>query len=333
MIFTRACAVVVISTVAACGSTAEDERSKAPTRGTTISSSIPIVDPTKVAYDPDRNVLYVVHESDVPLNITAEGDYEVAVLDVATKKVTGTIPIGNSAEGIALDGSTLVVTQHGPRGQKINFIDTATNEIVTIDSDGSASDVGVESGTHAVFQADGYVFDTTIREHVVKNRVFGQGIAIDTAAHVAYIAEVNKNRLSVIDTATRKVTGTIDVGKGPNAVAVDATTHTVYVRNSTDQTLSVVDPATKSVTATIPLGDPSKGTGTWNGLVIDPVTHTLYVTNRDENSVTVIDTATNEVVATIPVNGPQGMAIDLATHTVYVSSATDNKVQVIAPGN
>src|SRR5262249_2472268 len=62
------------------------------------------------------------------------------------------------------------------------------------------------------------------------------------------------NTVSVIDTATNKVTATIAVDNGPVGVAVHPAGTRVYVVNSGSDTVSVIDTATNTVTATIPVG-------------------------------------------------------------------------------
>ena len=49
--------------------------------------------------------------------------------------------------------------------------------------------------------------------------------------------------MSVVNPATRKVTATVKVGKGPDGIAVDPATHTVYTANAGDGTVSVITTA------------------------------------------------------------------------------------------
>jgi YVTN family beta-propeller protein len=74
-----------------------------------------------------------------------------------------------------------------------------------------------------------------------------------SSAQNAYITNSGDNTVSVIDTGTNTVVGTIAVGSGPCGAAVTPDGGKVYVANSVDNTVSVIDTATNSVARTIML--------------------------------------------------------------------------------
>ncbi len=76
------------------------------------------------------------------------------------------------------------------------------------------------------------------------------------AAPFAYITNYDDNTVSVIDTATNKVTSTVPVGLGPGGVAVAPDGKKVYVANNDSNSVSVIDTATNSVTANITASHP-----------------------------------------------------------------------------
>ncbi|MBI4680202.1 MAG: YncE family protein [Nitrospirae bacterium] len=78
-------------------------------------------------------------------------------------------------------------------------------------------------------------------------------IAIDSAKSRAYVTRREENIVSVIDTNTDKVIGTIDVGKEPIGVAVDSENNRVYVANHGDISVSVIDSTNNKVVDTIKL--------------------------------------------------------------------------------
>ena len=120
------------------------------------------------------------------------------------------------------------------------------------------------------------------------------------------------------------VTGTIEVGTGPDGVAVDPTSHTTYVTDIDDDSVSVIDEATKTVTATITVG------GGPLTVAADPTSHIVYVTNGGNGTVSAINEATGTVTATIPVGAdPDGVAVDPTTHTAYVANGGASTVSVI----
>jgi YVTN family beta-propeller protein len=120
------------------------------------------------------------------------------------------------------------------------------------------------------------------------------------------------------------VTGTIEVGTGPDGVAVDPTSHTTYVTDIDDDSVSVIDEATKTVTATITVG------GGPLTVAADPASHIVYVTNGGNGTVSAINEATDTVTATIPVgHGPDGVAMDSTSHLAYVANGGDGTVSAI----
>ena len=91
--------------------------------------------------------------------------------------------------------------------------------------------------------------------------------------------------MAVIDTASKKVTEKIPVGKAPDGWAVDPGPPAMaYVTNSGEDSVSVIEPSARKVTGTVKVG---KGP---DGITVDPTTHTVYTANADDDSVSVIAT-------------------------------------------
>src|SRR5271157_108240 len=79
-------------------------------------------------------------------------------------------------------------------------------------------------------------------------------ISITYAAPFAYITNEGSHSASVIDTATNKVTATIDAVEGPG-IAATQDGKKVYVANMGRDDVSVIDTATNKITTTVPLGN------------------------------------------------------------------------------
>ena len=69
-----------------------------------------------------------------------------------------------------------------------------------------------------------------------------------------FVTNFFSQNVSVIDTATNKVTSTVKVGTYPLGVAVDPDGKKVYVTNLWSNDVSVIDTDTNTVTATVPVG-------------------------------------------------------------------------------
>jgi YVTN family beta-propeller protein len=148
-------------------------------------------------------------------------------------------------------------------------------------------------------------------------------VAVVAAAMLALtVGAAARQPASAADSYT--VTGTIEVGTGPDGVAVDPTSHTAFVTDIDDDALSVIDEATKSVTATIIVG------GGPLTVAADPTTRLAYVTNGGNGTVSVINEATSTVTVIIAVgHGPDGVAMDPTSHLAYVANGGDGTVSAI----
>jgi YVTN family beta-propeller protein len=157
-------------------------------------------------------------------------------------------------------------------------------------------------------------------------------ISITDAAPFAYITNNNHwaehigTTVSVIDTATNKVSATVNVGESPYGVAVTSNGKKVYVTNMDSGDVSVIDTAKNKVIATVPVGyDPT-------GIAVTPDGKKVYVVNEfnRNGTISVIDTANNKVTTTIAVGKlPEGIAVTPDGNKVYVANELSNNVSVI----
>ncbi len=156
-----------------------------------------------------------------------------------------------------------------------------------------------------------------------------QSVAIDSGLGHAYITSSADESVYIVDTATQRVTGTVEIGVPTTSLqpmAIDPATHLVYlILNGSDRELVIIDPNTRSVIDKIEAG------GDHSAVTIDPERHIVYVANRYHRTVTAIDTGTRAIVATIPVGGePTAVAVDPNSHQLWV--VTKNGVTVVDPG-
>src|ERR1700693_3872382 len=94
----------------------------------------------------------------------------------------------------------------------------------------------------------------------------------------AYVANAGSSSVSVIDTSTNTVIGTVGVGGRPVGVAFTPTGSRVYVTNSDSDSVSVIDPATNTVIATIAVASFPQG------IAITPDGSRAYVANTASNN-------------------------------------------------
>jgi YVTN family beta-propeller protein len=132
----------------------------------------------------------------------------------------------------------------------------------------------------------------------------GTGVAVTPDGTRLYVSNNSGDSLTVINTATNTVVGSIAVGNGPVGVTLSPDGTRAYVANQASHTVTVINTATNTVVTTI-----NVGTGPF-GVAVAPDGTRLYVSNGTNGSVSVIDTATNTVLTTLPVGiGPGYLGI------------------------
>jgi len=216
----------------------------------------------------------------------------VAVVDVATRKVTRVLPGGSDPEtfDISRDGSTLFVSNE----------DAHTASIVDIPSGKVRSTVKVG------------------REP--------EGVRLQPDGSVVWITGETDHNLTLIDTNTGKVIGQIDVGKRPRDLAFTPDGSRAYVTSEIGGTVWVIDVPARKVTKVIQLPTDSKPMG----VVVSPDAKRVYVANGRGGTVSVIDAATNAVIATTPVGQrPWGIALTPDGRKLYTANGPSNDVSVL----
>ena len=111
-------------------------------------------------------------------------------------------------------------------------------------------------------------------------------VAMSADGSLAYVANLNSNSLSIIDTDIDQVVATVNAGPSPRDVDTTRDGRYVLVTNETANTVTVLDASNYSIVATIPVGTRPCA------ISIARDGSAAYVTNRLSNSVSVIDLAT-----------------------------------------
>ena len=142
----------------------------------------------------------------------------------------------------------------------------------------------------------------------------------------AYVAHPGANLVTVIDTATGTVAGTVPVGTSPVRVAIARDGTRAYVTNAGSASISVIDTSIDAVIATIPVGDSP------SALAVTPDGKSLYVMTAG-GVVEVVDTALHTISATISVGSagdiaitPDGARAYVAAGLVYIIDTATNAV-------
>lgn len=136
--------------------------------------------------------------------------------------------------------------------------------------------------------------------------------SIASASSYAYISNMWSKNVSVIDTSTDEVIGSVNVGYYPLGVVVNPAGTTVYVVNE-EGTVSIIDISTNNVIGTVEVG------GLPYGIAVTPDGKKVFVT--DNRNVSVIDTSTNNITATMSTGDtPLGAAVTPDGKKLYVAN-------------
>jgi YVTN family beta-propeller protein len=181
--------------------------------------------------------------------IACETAGSVSVVDLNTRAVISTIPVGKRPKGIAIDGELNLGLVCCNEENVVAVIDLNTYR---------ASDRIPVGGSP-------------------------EGIAIHHPSYVAVVANYKDDAVSIIDLMSYRIVKTIATGKGPIAVAIDPELDLALVANHEDTHVAVIDLEDYKVTRVIPV---EKGASV---IRVDPGSHLAVVAGGNDDSVALID--------------------------------------------
>ena len=136
------------------------------------------------------------------------------------------------------------------------------------------------------------------------------------------------HEVAIIDLASRKQTGTIDLlpNVAPHGIQIDSK-GMIYVTCDISRKLLVIDPKERKVVAAVD----NEGTGHWLGIL--PDASKIYITNKkDKLFISVIDLKARKIVARIPTpGGTEGIVVSPDGKRVMAMDSTSPELIVIDP--
>lgn len=154
---------------------------------------------------------------------------------------------------------------------------------------------------------------------------FGLALAagVCAAQGTAYVSSEKDDALTLIDTRTLAVKGTIPTCKRGRHIQ-RLPDGKLMVACTDSNAADVIDPATGKSVRRVPLGDEPEA------FDISPDGKTIYVSNEDEAEASFVDAATGKVLQAIKVGQePEGVKISADGKTLYVTSEVASMVHVI----
>ena len=135
------------------------------------------------------------------------------------------------------------------------------------------------------------------------------------------------DHMVVIDIASRKVTGTVNFGRGvrPHLPVFGPKNGMLYVTTELDQAIAIIDPKTLKIVGQIPTGQPES-----HMLVISHDGRRGYTANVGPGTVSVLDMEAKKTLAVIPISGEtQRISISPDDKWVFTSDQKEPRLAVI----
>lgn len=250
-------------------------------------------------------------DDDAGADKSADG---IALLDVASGKLTGKLQAGSDPEEFTLsrDGKSIYISNEDVKTASVIDIKAAKvthiipvsqePEGVATTPDGKQFYVTCEAG------GDIFVIDTKSYQVAAHFKVNGRprSVAFLSSGAIGFIPSESAGEFNVIDTLKAEVikTITLPAGSRPMHATVAADDQKLYLSNGRAGTVSVIDTHSYQLVDTIKVG-----TRPW-GMGISPDGKYLFSANGPSNDVSVVDLGAGKEIMRIKAgSSPWGIAI------------------------
>ena len=268
--------------------------------------------------------------------VANSGNATVSVIDSSTNSVVGAIPVGGEPVDVAVtpDGRYAWVVDGS--GGSVSVIDTKTRQVVqgpiTVGTAPRGIAITPNGGrAYVTNSGDGTVtvLDTGTYGPVGQPIPVGKepdGVAISPDGGTAFVAQ-RGGEISVIDTNTAQVVGTIDDSLGPSRITMGPRGGRAFVTNHLGNTVTAFNPATQTV-----VGPPISVGNEPTGIATLPNDSFAYAASAVDGTLTQIDTSIDlPVGAPLEFPGATGLAFTPDGRQGYVTDGGGSTVSVLDP--
>lgn len=149
-------------------------------------------------------------------------------------------------------------------------------------------------------------------------------LASAAPAETIYVSNEESNVVHLVDAATMKERGRIEIGRRPRGMALSPDGRTLYVAVSDDNRITAVDAASGKMLGHIPSGpDPET-------FAVSPDGKRLYIANEDDNLLSFVDAGARRIVSEVEVGGePEGTAVSPDGRLIVQTSESASMAHVV----
>ncbi len=308
--------------------------------------------PRGIAINPETDVAVIAVEKEEDSHHHSESGH-VAVVDLNIQKVISKILIGKEPKSVAIDSGLNIALVSNSKDNTISVVDLNTYQLITTIPVGKKPEgIAINQLTHIALVAnhkDDTVSIIDLMTYTVINTIpvgkEPKDVAIDSELNLCLVAnekgnehgkEKDKNKeekegedhytVSVIDLNTYQVTGTVSVGKKPQAIDINPETHLAAVVNEKDNSITVIDLQTWQ-TSTIQVGKHPID------IAINSLDNHALVVCDEDRSLLLIDLDTKSIIKNYSLNKePKGIAVNNYTNmAAIVDDKTDSLMLIQLP--
>ena len=293
---------------------------------------------TKIPLEGDGGWDYLAYDEVSDLLFVSHGT-KVQVVDMKTKKMSGTIPDTKGVHGIAIANDLNKGFISNGKDTSVTVFNLKTLATISkIKVTGINPDaILYDQFSHQVFVFNGRTNNATVIDANTEQVV--ATIALDGKPEFSasdekgkiYVNIEDKNELSVINTSKLLVeqTWSLAPGEEPTGLAIDNKNHRLFAVCG-NKMMVVVNALNGKIITTLPIGDHC------DGVVFDAGLNCAYASNG-EGTITVVKAETEnsyKVIETISTQkGAKTIALDKKTHHLFLTTADFEPLPDATPEN
>ncbi|GAB6137962.1 YncE family protein [Halanaerobaculum tunisiense] len=259
----------------------------------------------------------------------------VSVVNTKQHKVINTIKVADQAShGLAVDNlhNQLYVGDYSggnlyvfslPEGELIKKLNV-NSPVHGIDISPNNKHLYLAGGSKG---SSGNVLVVDTANNIINKKIITNGaghINFSPDGKYAYVSNVDRDEISVIDTAKQEVLNKVQVGDGPNEAIASLDNKYLYTANFNEGSMTVVETGTWKTKLTKKIDE-----GT-HGIIISPDGKYIWLTNRGTNTITIIDTDNYEIIKELEIEGyANHISMNPTGDFVYITDVRDNQVIVL----